>query len=136
MADSNSYTCKHCGQSVSMSAPGTRHRNHCPFCLWSLHVAETREQDDRESDCQGGMEPIAISVQRDGEWSIVHRCQACGNVKTNRIAGDDDSLLLLALALRPLANLPFPLDQLQLEAISRYSQPAAAAIPGAKSDPS
>lgn len=106
-----------------MSAPGTKHRNHCPFCLWSLHVAETRKQHDRTSDCKGGMEPIAISVQRDGEWSIVHRCERCQNIKTNRIAGDDDSLLLLSLALRPLTNLPFPLDQLQIETMARYRIP-------------
>jgi hypothetical protein len=67
------------------------------------------------------MEPIAVSAQRDGEWSLVHRCQRCSNIKTNRIAGDDDSLLLLSLALRPLTTLPFPLDALQLEAMSRYN---------------
>lgn len=70
------------------------------------------------------MEPIAISVQRDGEWSIVHRCERCQNIKTNRIAGDDDSLLLLTLALRPLTNLPFPVEHLQVDAMARYRGPS------------
>jgi len=68
------------------------------------------------------MAPIAISVHRDGEWSIIHQCQACYNIKINRIAGDDDSLQLLTLALRPLTKLPFPLDELQLGAAARYGQ--------------
>jgi hypothetical protein len=123
MADDEDYVCKKCGRQVSQAAQGTRNRNHCPFCLWSLHVAKTRNQDDRDSRCHGLMEPIAISTQRDGEWSIVHRCQTCGDIKTNRIAGDDDTLQLLCLALRPLVNVPFPLDQVPLEAMARYSNP-------------
>lgn len=85
-------------------------------------MAQSYEQDDRTSDCRGLMEPIAVSAQRDGEWSLVHRCQLCSNIKTNRIAGDDDSLLLLSLALRPLTALPFPLDALPLEAMTRYGK--------------
>jgi RNHCP domain len=91
-------------------------RNHCPFCLFSLHVAESRKQDDRKSTCRELMEPIAISAQKDGEWALVHRCVGCGNIKTNRIAGDDDTLALLCIALRPLESLPFPLDQVLFEA--------------------
>jgi hypothetical protein len=122
VTDSNAFVCEKCGQTVPLKAPGTRHRNHCPFCLWSLHVAQSHKQEDRGSDCRGLMEPIAVSAQRDGEWSLVLRCQRCGDIKTNRIAGDDDSLLLLSLALRPLTVLPFPLDTLKAEAIAKYSK--------------
>ena len=114
------FECQKCGNRVAQQAHGTRNRNHCPHCLWSLHVANSRVQEDRESTCLGLMEPIAISTQRDGEWSIVHRCEKCANVKTNRIAGDDDTILLLCLALKPLTNLPFPLDSVHLEAMSKY----------------
>lgn len=114
------FECQKCGKLVEQQAHGTRNRNHCPHCLWSLHVAETRVQEDRNSKCRGLMEPIAISSQRDGEWSIVHRCETCANVKTNRIAGDDDTILLLCLALKPLTNMPFPIDSVQLEAIAKY----------------
>lgn len=121
MSDTH-ITCAHCGRTFPDRAPGTRHRNHCPHCLWSLHVAETRGQDDRRSRCYGGLEPIAIAARRDGEWTIVHRCEECGALKTNRVAGDDDALLLLCLALRPLQQPPFPLDQLPLEVAARYRQ--------------
>ena len=58
------------------------------------------------------MEPIAVWVRRDGEWAIVHRCRKCGALRTNRIAGDDNELALMSLAVRPLAQPPFPLDRL------------------------
>jgi len=58
------------------------------------------------------MEPIAIDARDDGEWKIIHRCAGCGQIKINRIAGDDRELALLQLALRPLARPPFPLDHL------------------------
>jgi hypothetical protein len=58
------------------------------------------------------MEPIALEVRKgEGEWAIVHRCIGCAWLRTNRIAGDDHALALLALALRPIANPAFPLDQ-------------------------
>lgn len=57
------------------------------------------------------MEPISIATRSDGEWSIVHKCTGCGQLRANRIAGDDDELALLALALRPISAPAFPLDQ-------------------------
>jgi len=61
------------------------------------------------------MEPIAVWVRPDGEWAIVHRCRQCGATRTNRIAGDDSTLALMSLAVRPLAQPPFPLDRLERE---------------------
>lgn len=60
------------------------------------------------------MTPIAIEVRQDGEWALVHRCSGCGVLRTNRISGDDHELSLLALALRPVANPAFPLDDLRV----------------------
>jgi RNHCP domain len=94
-----------------MSAPGTRHRNHCPSCLWSRHVDDD-VPGDRAADCAGAMEPIGVSVRGDGEWALVHRCAGCGAVRLNRIAGDDNPLVLMRLAVRPLAQPPFPLEWL------------------------
>lgn len=59
------------------------------------------------------MEPVAVEVRRDGEWAIIHRCTGCGMLRTNRVAGDDAERALLALALRPIANPAFPLDDLR-----------------------
>lgn len=58
------------------------------------------------------MEPIGIWVRKDGEWAIIHRCQTCGRLSSNRSAGDDNPLKLLELAVRPLAQPPFPLELL------------------------
>jgi hypothetical protein len=49
---------------------------------------------------------------RQGEWVIIHRCTGCGELDSNRAAADDSPLLLLRLAVRPLALPPFPLDLL------------------------
>ena len=73
---------------------------------------------DRRCGCRGQMEPIAVWVRRKDEWSIVHRCTKCGAMRTNRIAGDDNELALLSLAVRPLAAPPFPLDRLSDESLT------------------
>ena len=54
---------------------------------------------DRRSNCRGEMEPIAVWVKANGEWALLHRCRNCGTVRANRIAGDDNELLLMSLAL-------------------------------------
>ena len=105
------FQCVHCYQSVPGMAPGTTHRNHCPQCLWSRHV--DLQPGDRRSACQGAMEPVAIHIQPNGEWSLVHRCTRCGMVRLNRIAGDDNEWLLMSMAFRPLAQPPFPLARLK-----------------------
>jgi hypothetical protein len=104
------FVCEHCQRVVPGAAPGTEHRNHCPWCLWSRHV--DLQTGDRRSGCRGTMEPLAIAVRRDGEWALVHRCTKCGLIRVNRIAGDDSELMLVSLALRPIARPPFPLERL------------------------
>ncbi|MBO0714121.1 MAG: RNHCP domain-containing protein [Acidimicrobiales bacterium] len=106
------FRCRHCGHDVPGTVPGTAHRNHCPACLWSRHL--DRSPGDRSSDCGSSMEPIAICVRGDGEWVLVHRCLGCGVVHLNRSAGDDSPLVLLRLAVRPLAQPPFPLERISL----------------------
>ena len=105
-----SFRCVHCRLDVPTDVPGTAHRNHCPYCLWSRHVDD--DPGDRSSDCLASMEPIAITVRGDGEWVLIHRCNGCGVLHSNRIAGDDNPLLLVRIAVRPIAQPPFPLDRL------------------------
>ena len=106
--ESDGFVCRRCKRAVNGEAYGTRHRNHCPHCLWSLHVDIA--PGDRRQTCGGSMEPIAVWAKRDGEWAIVHRCQSCGTLRTNRVAGDDDAWVMMSLAARPLAQPPFPLE--------------------------
>ncbi len=103
------FRCARCGWRISATAAGTRHRNHCPQCLWSVHV--DNRPGDRVAACRAAMEPIAVWVQPDGEWALVHRCSDCGAVRTNRIAGDDNPAALMSLAARAIARPPFPLDR-------------------------
>lgn len=107
---SDTFRCKRCRLDVPTHAPGTRHRNHCPTCLWSRHLDEA--PGDRASGCAGAMEPIGVTVRPDGEWSLVHRCGVCAHIRLNRIAGDDNAHTLIELATKPLANPPFPLEYL------------------------
>lgn len=106
-AEAPEWTCGHCRRTVGAAAPGTENRNHCPYCLWSVHV--DNRPGDRKAFCKGAMEPITVWV-RDGEWVIIHRCTTCGSLHANRIAGDDNEALLLSLAVRPLASPPFSLE--------------------------
>jgi hypothetical protein len=58
------------------------------------------------------MESIGVWVRKGGEWAIIHRCSKCGVLKSNRIAADDDPLLLMSLAVKPLSMPPFPLNSI------------------------
>ena len=98
MRDKNStntgFTCVHCGQEVSPADKTAR--NHCPYCLWSLHVDE-RVPGDRQSDCRGEMEPAAI-FQKQDEWIVIHRCEQCGKEMQNKCASDDNFEVMLGIA--------------------------------------
>ncbi|MDD6265634.1 MAG: RNHCP domain-containing protein [Clostridia bacterium] len=78
----NSFTCAHCGFEVK--ALGYSSRNHCPRCLWSLHVDEN--PGDRECDCHGQMEPIGCIPDPKKGYIIIHKCTKCGIIKRNRSA--------------------------------------------------
>lgn len=106
-----SFTCKYCGRLVTPGEAGTDHRNHCPYCLHSLHL--DIEPGDREADCGGIMEPVAVWVRKHGEWAIIHRCKRCGQLSSNRIAADDSPLLLMSIASRPIASPPFPVERME-----------------------
>lgn len=111
--DEGPFECIFCGRTVTPDGAGTRHRNHCPYCLCSRHL--DNEPGDRAADCGGIMEPVAVWVRKGGEWAVIHRCRVCGALSSNRIAADDNRIKLLSLALKPLAEPPFPLDKIDLE---------------------
>lgn len=65
---------------------GNGYTNHCPACLWSLHVDV--HPGDRAARCRAPMAPAQVLYER-GEFVIVHECTACGHVKRNRAARGD-----------------------------------------------
>lgn len=104
------FICKACGALVEPEGAGTRHRNHCPKCLSSVHLDD--EPGDRSAECGGVMEPVSVWVRKGGEWALIHRCRLCGTLGSNRVAADDNPLLLMSIAVRPLSMPPFPLAKL------------------------
>jgi RNHCP domain len=93
------FTCEHCGQPVC----GNGYTNHCPYCLHSKHV--DINPGDRAADCGGLMEPIAAGVE-DGQNFVVHRCQACGHMRRNKIAPKDEQAVVLRYFGRPIPIIP------------------------------
>jgi len=83
------FVCKNCGKKVGTLKYGGHHRNHCPICLFSLHV-DKKISGDRGSGCYGLMKPVSYFQRRTGEFVLVHRCLKCQVERFNRIAGDDD----------------------------------------------
>lgn len=109
-ACNESFTCKVCGRLVVPNGAGSDHRNHCPYCLSSQHL--DIEPGDREADCGGTMEPVAVWVRKSGEWAIIHRCKICGTLSSNRIAADDNLMKLMSIAMKPVSSPPFPLEKM------------------------
>ncbi|MEY8565894.1 RNHCP domain-containing protein [Corynebacteriaceae bacterium 7-707] len=104
----DTFTCTRCGLTVSEHAPDGERRNHCPSCLHSQHLHD--HATDEPSDCGGEMSPIAVAVLRNGDWTVVHRCVRCDELTSSPTHGDDNQLILMRMAVRPLAQPPFPLE--------------------------
>ena len=66
------FVCVHCSKEVPFFA--SKIRDHCPFCLRSLHVDIT--PGDRASDCGALLEPIAFFLEG-GTVYIEYECSAC-----------------------------------------------------------
>jgi len=101
------FICLHCQAPVTNNKPiGTKHRNHCPFCLYSRHV-DQKTSGDRQADCQAKMKPIGLTFKkegrdkwgqvRQGELMLIHHCLKCGKLVINRIAGDDQPETIIKL---------------------------------------
>ncbi|MFF2147918.1 RNHCP domain-containing protein [Kitasatospora sp. NPDC058190] len=104
----DTFTCTWCGLTVSTYAADSTRRNHCPSCLHSRHVLD--QVEGGPSECHGRMSPIAIAVLRTGDWMVVHRCVRCDELTSNPVCPDDNQLILMRMAVRPLAQPPFPLE--------------------------
>jgi RNHCP domain-containing protein len=95
-----SFKCGHCKRFIGPVPSGGRHRNHCPFCLYSKHV-DAGQSGDRASACGALMAPIGAFQRPNGEHVVVHRCLGCGFERFNRIAADDDFDFVLSLPVLP-----------------------------------
>lgn len=58
----SSFRCANCRAILSEDPLGSKHRNHCPLCLWSNHV-DLNTPGDRRSTCCARMQPIALAFK-------------------------------------------------------------------------
>jgi len=94
--ENDGFTCQNCGEKVAPQTNGS-YRNHCPFCLYSLHI--DINPGDRQSDCLGLMRPSAVDYNTQKGWQIRHICEKCGFARNNLVADsgeqpDDFELVL------------------------------------------
>jgi len=104
--ETEGFRCKSCGALVLRATyiSGVLNRNHCPYCLSSLHV-DWQRAGDRMSACKGKMLPVGLTLKRNnnkyaidtGELMVIHLCEECSQVSANRIAADDCAETLLAV---------------------------------------
>ncbi len=83
--ENTGFICQNCGREVLPLTDGS-YRNHCPFCLYSLHVDII--PGDRACSCGGLMKPIAIDYNPNKGFQIIHHCQKCGFERRNKISED------------------------------------------------
>lgn len=94
--ENTGFTCAQCGAAVDSLRNGS-YRNHCPYCLWSLHVDIA--PGDRASACRGAMQAISVDYRAAKGFVVVHRCSSCGMERRNKAAPDDiDALIELMRA--------------------------------------
>jgi hypothetical protein len=79
------FVCLHCTKIIEKLTNGS-YRNHCPFCLYSLHV--DNHPGDRANVCQGLMEPMSLIYKPKKGWQIIHQCLKCREKAVNKVAVD------------------------------------------------
>ena len=82
----NEFICKNCGRKVEKL--GYTSRDHCNFCLYSLHVDIM--PGDRLNKCRGILKPINVIETAKKGKVIIYKCQKCGLEVRNIVANDDN----------------------------------------------
>jgi len=70
--ENTSFNCANCGKTVIALTNGS-YRNHCPFCLYSIHIDE--DIGDRQSNCLSLMAPTGIKFNSKKGYQIIHVCR-------------------------------------------------------------
>jgi len=87
------FICKNCGELIEPLKYSSR--NHCPYCLNSLHLDIM--PGDRLNECGGILEPVLTQPDSKKGWIINFKCVKCGETVRNKAAKDDDGALLIKL---------------------------------------
>lgn len=83
--ENTGFICTNCNEEILPVTNG-RYRNHCPFCLYSVHLDII--PGDRKSTCKTLMKPVQLTYKSKKGWQIIHVCLKCGVRKVCRIATD------------------------------------------------
>ena len=94
------FVCVNCQRNVPTS--DITCRNHCPFCLTSIHVDQF--PGDRANPCGGMLQPIDYELSGKKGIILVFKCKKCGEISRNIAAlqGEttpDDYDLILRISL-------------------------------------
>lgn len=84
------FICSNCWKEITKH-PTWSARNHCPFCLHSMHL-DDKIPWDRMSICEGIMTPVDIEHRKWKWYMIVHECKKCAKKSLNKLAPDDNYL--------------------------------------------
>ncbi len=94
--ENTGFVCLNCAKEITALKNGS-YRNHCPICLYSLHV--DYKPGDRQNLCRALMKPVGLTFKSKKGWQIIHRCTSCRQESINKIAEDmvqPDDVYLLA----------------------------------------
>lgn len=80
------FTCFNCQTKVKPL--GYTARDHCPNCLYSLHL--DINPGDRKSTCKGILKPVGIEKSKKDNYKILYKCEKCGYLTKNKAAIDDN----------------------------------------------
>ncbi len=91
----SAFVCHHCGRQVPEN--GVTSRDHCPYCLYSLHVDLL--PGDRANPCRGVLVPKKTRPHPKKGFIITYQCQSCKEIVRNKAAitgcvPDDTDLLI------------------------------------------
>lgn len=95
-ARNDAFVCAYCNRTVEPTKHGT-YRDHCPFCLYGLHVDEALP-GDRLSECGGLLKPVGLSSNAKKGYIIHYRCKKCGVERVNKAAEDDGYDFIIKLS--------------------------------------
>lgn len=87
------FICVNCGYKVSKL--NYTARDHCPNCLYSIHVDIL--PGDRKNNCHGLLKPKGIEKYRD-TYKIIYECTKCHQIHRNIMANDDNMDLIIELS--------------------------------------
>jgi len=92
------FICNNCKEKVTKL--GYSCRNHCPKCLYSMHI--DINPGDRAEECHGDLIPMGIEIDSKKGYIIVSKCNKCGSVRKNKAAKDDNIDLIIKLSSNPI----------------------------------